>query len=615
MTASVRVHLTAASVGRIGLLRLQIHGIEYPDMIGVQINRGNWVSLNNRTVRVEEPGASYGGIGGPISTLRLDLPLPNRTVVAGDNTINFRFNGTNGVASGFRVLRFEFLAADGVVIAAEDTFVDEDPDVWQPPFPDPANVAAGERLWRSGQLKANGLPGARPIGARCSDCHAQDGRDLKYFNYSNASIIARSQFHGLSELEGTQIASYIRSLDVVHPGRPWNPPYQPGPGVNEKPVPTWAAGAGLGAILKDDIDTLPYIFGFRGSLMITPAAFDPDGNLNPLEIPIALPLPDWNHWLPHVFPADVWGARFNKSEFAQMYRNVGDKNLGPGTNASTFFASWIRARSRFLAPISDSSSKKWSPRSSEELYSAELWQLVKTWEITQQFGLEERAASGVGMRAWPNAVAAATAPAEAGIPDNANGMSGNALTDEYFNNAWYELQVVLNSGGHRHSGKYPLDWIYLAAHIQNLQKLSGRAEPGRLLVAVIKAMQSSDPNSGPENRNEGWRPESNIDPRIMVARDWLPAFTPLPSEIKREITESFLSAWLDKTLLYPPAAWFQLGMPANSYRLPENLQGVAGGRVWESAAEFLAGGVSPELVRRARDWGRQYMDLAELYHY
>ena len=40
-----------------------------------------------------------------------------------------------------------------------------------------------------------------PIQATCADCHAVDGRDLKYFNYSNRSIIERSKFHNLTQTE------------------------------------------------------------------------------------------------------------------------------------------------------------------------------------------------------------------------------------------------------------------------------------------------------------------------------------------------------------------------------------------------------------------------------
>src|SRR5207245_1860477 len=63
---------------------------------------------------------------------------------------------------------------------------------------------------------------------------------------------------------------------------------------------------------------------------VTPAivrnAFRPNGNLDPREIPLALQLPDWNHWLPRVHPLDAWGAAFEKSEFAELYRSVGSSS-------------------------------------------------------------------------------------------------------------------------------------------------------------------------------------------------------------------------------------------------------------------------------------------------
>src|SRR4030095_10106245 len=153
-------------------------------------------------------------------------------------------------------------------------------------------MAAGQELWENAQLKASTLPNSPQIRAHCADCHAYDGRDLKYFGFSNGSIIARSRFHGLSDLQGQQIASYIRSLAVTSPGRPWNPPYQPGPGLDAQPVANWAAGAGVSSVLDHDSATLPYIFGTS----IGHDVFRPDGNLNPREIPISLQLPDWSHW-------------------------------------------------------------------------------------------------------------------------------------------------------------------------------------------------------------------------------------------------------------------------------------------------------------------------------
>src|SRR5438094_227083 len=164
--------------------------------LSMQVNTSAWFSLNNETTTVAEPGKSYGGIGGGFSTLKLTLPLPANTVVEGVNTIRFRFNYSNGVVSGFRVLAFDLLAGDSSPVLEPGAFMQEDPNTWTPPLRDSDSIRAGQDLWQNAELMASSLPNAQPIHAHCSDCHAHDGRDLKYFSFSNASIIARSRFHG-----------------------------------------------------------------------------------------------------------------------------------------------------------------------------------------------------------------------------------------------------------------------------------------------------------------------------------------------------------------------------------------------------------------------------------
>src|SRR5207302_7482676 len=114
----------------------------------------------------------------------------------------------------------------------------------------------------------------------------------------------------------------------------------------------------------------------------------------------------------------------------------------------------------------------------------------------------------------------------------------------YFNASWYELQVLLNSGNHRHRERSPVDWLYIIGGFQDLFKESKRPEPARLLVAVIKAIQSTDPRIGPDDVNQGWRPGQNVDPTIMVSSVWTPIFQPLSRDTKRAITEAFLASWL-----------------------------------------------------------------------
>ena len=111
--ASVTIDIPAGRARAVRTLWMQIHNLAYADMASVQVNGSDWMNLSNRTVAVAEPGRSYGGIGGGFSTLKLTLPLPAGTVTEGANTIRFRFNRTDGVASGFRVLAFNLEDAEG----------------------------------------------------------------------------------------------------------------------------------------------------------------------------------------------------------------------------------------------------------------------------------------------------------------------------------------------------------------------------------------------------------------------------------------------------------------------------------------------------------------------
>jgi hypothetical protein len=664
-TSSVTVEVPARRAREVRSLWMQIHGLSYADMVSVQVNNSAWFSLNGDTVVVAEPGKSYGGIGGGFSTLKVTLALPADAVVEGANTIRSRFNQSDGVVSGFRVVAFNLLTGDSGKVLEPDAFTQEDPDTWTPPLRDPDSILAGKELWLSAHLKASALPNAPQIRAHCSDCHAYDGRDLKYFGFSNASIVARSRFHGLSDLQGQQIASYIRSLPVPSLGRPWNPPYQPGPGLDAQPVANWAAGAGLSWALDTDSATLPFIFAASGDLagrsaqdavaqaldwsaivpLIRPSVFRPDGNLNPREIPISLQLPDWNHWLPRVHPLDAWGPVFQNSEFSELYGSIdspsvaGRRVSSGGSKQSlrsvlaspdlsalissgrivTYFDKWTSARRALLKSYVERRGVQWSPDLALRAYSTQLWQLVKTWEMTQEFGLEGRGRELFGAtgesRTWFNTIPAATAPAAVNIPDGPSGMGGSALTNEYFDASWYELQVLLNSGNHRHRDRLPVDWIYVIGRFQDLYGVSRRPEPARLLVALIKAMQSTDPRVGPEDVAQGWRPNQNVDPTIMVDAAWAPMFQPVSADAKRAMTESLLAAWLDKNLQYPVGRYFRVGLSESSYAPPASYGNISGGKAWEAAALFMAAGVSPELIRQLQKWGTSYTDSAARFHY
>jgi hypothetical protein len=338
-----------------------------------------------------------------------------------------------------------------------------------------------------------------------------------------------------------------------------------------------AAGAGLDWVLDDDSKTLRSLFQVHDGSAVLAAVFAPDGELKLREIPIALQMPDWNHWLPQVHPLDAWGDRFAGSEFNRMYAvlNTGPKAKSPA-DAASFFAKWLKARARFLDPPKMGDAARWSPTLAQSLYATLLWQLVKTWEISHINGLE---GSG-GDMVWSNVVAADTAPATVNIPDSANGMGGSGLTNEYFNNAWYELQMLLNNGGHQHRGRGPVDWVYMAGHERELERWSTVPEPGRVLVTVIAAMQSTAQEIGPQDKAKGWQPDQTIDPRMMVAPEWRETFAGLPAAERRAITQAWLSAWLEKCTSYPLAMYFHLAQLPGSYDPPKDLRAISGGKVW-----------------------------------
>jgi hypothetical protein len=281
-----------------------------------------WIDITNSTVQVDDVALAHGGINGALVTLGFHVPIDDATrarlSASGSNRIEFRFNGTDGNSNGFRILDVQFQDGAGGELGQFSR-------VWADVAIEKAagqnasaSSAAGQALWagRNTLIKSPIVP--RAIRAACNDCHAADGRDLQYFNYSNNSIVQRSRFHGLSEEQGKDIAAYLRAslfarVPHVAAAAPWNPPYQPGPGLDARPVVEWAAGAGLGAILPDGKQFVKALVGQAiddTPLSVTQAeldrAMDPTKVLNTREMPIPLQFPDWNAWLPIVHPLDVW---------------------------------------------------------------------------------------------------------------------------------------------------------------------------------------------------------------------------------------------------------------------------------------------------------------------
>lgn len=303
-----------------------------------------WIDLTDESVVLEEMPAAHGGINGAIVvtgfTLTLDAATRARLAPAPlTNTIEFRFNGTDGNSNGYRVLDVQLRDAAGKNLSPMTKIWADISAEKQAGAAASADATAGEALWYgSGLLQESPLV-THTLRASCSSCHASDGRDLQYFNYSNNSIIQRSQFHGLSGEQGRQIAAYLRAalhdtVPDVKQAAPWNPPYQPGPGLDAKPAYEWAAGAGIDAVLPGAEAFAKAFVGqpVDGSALAltqveVDAVMDPAGYIDIREMPIALELPDWNAWLPNVHPLDVWTPEAGQTE--GLFETQGDEGHNP----------------------------------------------------------------------------------------------------------------------------------------------------------------------------------------------------------------------------------------------------------------------------------------------
>lgn len=580
-------------------LWLQVHGLRYDTEASVQVNNSVWLPLSNAGVTLLGNAQTFGGIGGGFSTIQMLVNLPASVLIAGTNTIKFRFNATDGISSGFRVLAFN-LQLNGVNQLPASLFVYDDPATWKPPLSNPADIAAGKTLWSSAALADPAGGALVPIKAHCSDCHAVDGRDLKYFNYSNLSIEQRATFHGLTALQGQQIASYIRSLTTPAPGRPWNPPYQPGPGMDSQPVANWAAGAGITAVLPNDQAMQNYIMP-NGST----AGWAPTAYLNTRETPIVMQLPDWNSWLPTVHPMDGFGATFTGSTFNTLLPPIGAAlaaKPGPAgyTAAQQLFQNWFQGGSKFEVAKEALLPTTWTPALMNQFDSPGRWAMVKMWELNQTYGLES----------MPSAIFGAKASARGWLGATAFGAASNIQhvpSPSVFSLEWYHVQLVLNDGQGQQVDHNPQDYGYDYGFIYNTFARDAKV-PGLMieLEYMIKALQEFTLTGRPPTTPEGFHPR-DTSPFSLVNFISAPTLQSgyAPATVTA-IATAFTQFYLAKASSYTPQQYYQSGLVSPTDNPADNSKflwsGTFQGQAWYMAPRLRFIGVDGALVDKLIDW-------------
>ncbi|MDQ7041883.1 MAG: T9SS C-terminal target domain-containing protein, partial [Rhodothermus sp.] len=423
--------------------------------------------------------------------------------------------------------------------------------------------------------------------------------------------------------------AYIRSIDLKLPpgetvascgGRPWDPPYQPGPGLSKRPVECWAAGAGIDWVLAEDRDMLPYLapdaatrtalealqgvppspehFMARADLSVANLVrhFDLKKSLPLSDIPVPYQMPDIFEWWPDVYPGDYFGDEvFHSSEAYQRWQQAYEALKQPGQverlieEARRYVNSWMsRGLPTFfrfemnpknmpadLKPYLPDSWKQNTGEGEIARLSVRQWILIKLWELLHEYKLEDKIVEIYGSNAradeidlsgwdrnWPVrgmwVYDMATHKQGSKYPDI--GPYPTKAQDQYFSMTWYQMAQILNSGTRTSGGTTNVDWNYVFAHIGNVSAWYGRVYGAEYLKSLVTMMQT----------RTSWYVERN-------APDWMvPGFGKQNRPGFKNLKE------------FMPLKWFYLGHKKRAEEFtPEEMRNITEAllRVWIEEAE------------------------------
>lgn len=680
------VTVRASSGSTADSLYLRAYSIGYPYWEGydvskasVRINGGSWTDLTDAIATCRHPESAFDCIDGPYPTIRFEVAVADigGTLVDGRNTIDFRFNYAfpkdspddfGDSSTGYRILGLELRRADDSDAIDGTAFAWDDPATWTAPegYDTSTAVAEGKTLWHQRNLLTPRWGTEESITAACADCHASDGRDLAYFSFSNASIVARSRFHGLSEAQGKKIAAYIRGYELNDPdtgrsydppGRPWHPVYQPGPtsvasrsetdprtvGTRISEMPGGgsqyaAAGAGVEWALDRDRAMLPHVFPGGPSS----DDFEIDSTRDGMHVPAPIQFPDWNEWLPAHHPLDMWGDEIKT--WSDWRSGFWDPVEGAAGGAHESFSDFKECASattpdqpdcledlwwatRFLSAETDNFESVESQfvqpgytditSQSDEAYrlvNLEKWATVKLWEVIESHDVADDL-DALGTHhggTWSNADWY-TWPGGAFPFDLAPHVTGTYAGDKeraydlWLDNAWYELAVRINSGRGHKLGNRPVDWQYQNTHLDDLRRL-GLAHPLRRVFTHMKSLEvceSFDNEIGhPQHNPRSWSTNRHICGALLgVSHDLFSRLDRYRPGLHRETFEVLFEEQVD-AMMYRYSPGLGRDVDANWDRL----DGERGG--WEPPATSI----DTTATLNAGFWKEPGQEPSQFYH-
>jgi len=532
----------------------------------------------------------------------------------------------------------------------QSAFSWDDPAQWiAPAGGDPER---GELLFHAAQLKDSGWVGNyypnRRINAKCASCHAQKGRDLQFFAFSNWSIIVNSIHRGLTPEDGRDIAAYIRSNASNAPrcanARPWNPPYQPGPGLDSGPAACWAAGAGLDYYLEYDGDMLEFMEPLQIDLTAKST------QLNVRETPIPIQLPDILHWWPTVAPEDfeATGGRYPVGNFTQT--KIWEEYQWLRTHFEGSYADPTRytttARDHYQRMISHTNAqnsinvgwvqwqtknKHWwnsgvnqwsySPEQVKATYSYGQWFSIKNWELMHEFGLEQLPNNSYPTtsepRQWYTINIFDVSPNLLGVnpgspqlkwathdPTMSHEDAGN--WQRYVSLAWYWAQFVLSPYWGNTGYQRPMDWQYTYGFFFTVANDNGYDGATGLMMTMflIKGLHAGhNNNGGPEKCPDAgfcWGGADIVKP--VAVNGWARVYRDLPDDKKREIVNRVLYKWYEKVTSYSIEAYCPKLACADDTLIPGWGAEKYLGRFWMAIPRYRMRGYDSTILQKIHTW-------------
>lgn len=575
-TKTITVDGTNAS--QADTLWLQTHSIAYPyyedyshQKASVSINGGSFIKINDSNVDCYFPANKVNCIGGPRYIKPIAIPASGFTDGQNDITFKFRYasaadspDNFGDKSSGYRILDIELRDANGNDLL-DNTSFSRDPWGQESFYGDPpdsgdefatrdydtqTDIDSGAVLWNSRNILTEGWDDNLGITASCSDCHAENARDLQYFAYTNKSIYKRAKFHDLTDAQSNMIAAWVRSYwsdstglkdrdtgtEYSPPSRPWHPVFQPGTTSVASRSPTdarsvgtpihempsngsqyAAAGAGYKWMLQHDSTAIQYMFPGGPS----DEDFQADKIQHALYYPHNIPHPDWNEWLPEHFHRDMTGTDFKNYDGGggqpSPWKLIDGKNASKPTipevrtcisnngvavtcleDFSTVAQRWIIGLRNYTRDSNPSLQGSWQDMSHDDnlaFASAQLkkWGTVRIWNAHLQYDMGDEWSRTGDTYYFNDSTEVYTWPGGGAPFDLAPHVTGtyagpkSSAWDVWLDTSWYEVAVRMNNGRGYKIGNRPVDWTYATAHTKDYSGF--HPQPARLVFDFMKAIE------------------------------------------------------------------------------------------------------------------------------